>query len=94
MKQEFFRHPVRVMGALLLKGALATMKRRMDPEMVGGAPLLGVPGACIISHGGSSHRAIYHAIMAASTAARNNVADEIERRIAAVPPTPPQGEKA
>lgn len=83
MKQEFFRHPVRVLGALLLKGALAAMKRRMDPELVGGAPLLGVPGACIIAHGGSTYRAIYHAIIAGATAARNNVAREIETRVAA-----------
>jgi glycerol-3-phosphate acyltransferase PlsX len=82
MKQEFFRHPVRVMGALLLRGALAAMKRRMDPELVGGAPLLGVPGACIIAHGGATHRAIHHAIIAGATAARNNVAVEIETRIA------------
>lgn len=84
MKQEFFRHPVRKLGALLLKGALATMKQRMDPEMVGGAPLLGVPGACIIAHGGASHRAIYHAIIAGAMAARNNVASEIQGRIAAI----------
>jgi glycerol-3-phosphate acyltransferase PlsX len=81
MKQEFFRHPVRVLGSLLLKGALSAMKQRMDPELVGGAPLLGVPGACIIAHGGATHRAIYHAIIAGASAARYNVASEIQKRI-------------
>ena len=42
------------------------MKKKMDPEMYGGAPLLGVNGVCIITHGASSARAIFHAIRVAS----------------------------
>jgi glycerol-3-phosphate acyltransferase PlsX len=82
MKREFFRHPVRLLGALLLKGALETLKRRMDPEIYGGAPLLGVPGTVIITHGSSSYRAIFHAIIAGAAAAANNLSDTIARRIA------------
>ena len=81
MKKEFFRHPVRVLGAMLLKGALATIKHRMDPEIYGAEPLLGVPGAVIITHGSSSFRAIYHAIIAGSAAAAANLADRIESGI-------------
>lgn len=81
MKEEFVRHPIRQLGALLLRGALMTMKRKMDPEVYGGAPLLGVPGTVIITHGASSSTAIYHAIIAGVNAARNNVAREIEERI-------------
>ncbi len=81
IKKEFFRHPVRMLGALLLKGALETIKHRMDPEIYGGAPLLGVPGAVIITHGSSSHRAIYHAIIAGSAAAAANLSDKIESSI-------------
>jgi glycerol-3-phosphate acyltransferase PlsX len=84
MKKEFFRHPVRLLGALLLKGALRTLKHRMDPEIYGGAPLLGVPGAVIISHGSSSYRAIFHAIIAGAASASNNLTDEITKRIAAM----------
>jgi len=87
MKEEFVRHPIRQLGALLLSGALAAMKRKMDPEVYGGAPLLGIPGTVIISHGSSSSRAIYHAIIAGMNAAKNNVAREIEERIN-VPATP------
>ena len=86
MKKEFFRHPIRLLGALLLKGALQTLKHRMDPEIYGGAPLLGVPGAVIISHGSSSYRAIFHAIIAGAAAASNNLSDEIAKRIAAMEP--------
>ncbi len=89
MKQEFVRHWVRVIGAILLKGALRALKKRMDPEVYGGAPLLGVPGAVIISHGSSSFRAIYFAIIAGAAAARNNVSKLIEKRIAEMPPFAP-----
>ncbi len=85
MKREFLRHPIRQLGALLLKGALHALKKRMDPEIYGGAPLLGVPGAVIITHGSSSHTAIYHAIIAAAAAASNNVSKQIEERIATLP---------
>jgi glycerol-3-phosphate acyltransferase PlsX len=83
MKQEFFRHPIRVLGAMLLKGALTAMKHRMDPEVYGGAPLLGVPGNVIITHGASTHRAIYHAVRVAASAAQHNVCGTIAERIAA-----------
>ncbi|MCL1888119.1 MAG: phosphate acyltransferase PlsX, partial [Kiritimatiellaeota bacterium] len=81
MKEEFVRHPLRQIGALLLRGALTAMKRKMDPEVYGGAPLLGVPGTVIITHGASSSRAIYHAVIAGINAARNNIAKEIEERL-------------
>ena len=65
LKQEFTRNIVRKVGALLLRNALCAMKKRMDPELYGGAPLLGVNGVCIITHGASSATAIYHAIRVA-----------------------------
>jgi phosphate acyltransferase len=73
MKQEFRRNPWRIFGTLLLSGALKTMKKRMDPELQGGAPLLGVNGVCIITHGASTHRAIYHAIRVACEAVENRL---------------------
>jgi glycerol-3-phosphate acyltransferase PlsX len=83
MKEEFVRHPIRVLGAMLLKGALTAMKHRMDPEVYGGAPLLGVPGNVIITHGSASHKAIYHAVRVAAAASHNNVSQLIAERIAA-----------
>jgi glycerol-3-phosphate acyltransferase PlsX len=59
------------------------MKHRMDPEVYGGAPLLGVPGNVIITHGSSTHRAIYHAVRVAAAAAHQNVSGTIAERIAA-----------
>lgn len=84
IKREFLRHPARMFGALLLKGALQALKSKMDPEIYGGALLLGVPGAVIITHGSATYRAIYHAIIAGSAAASTNVVGEIATRIAAM----------
>jgi fatty acid/phospholipid biosynthesis enzyme len=44
--------------------------------------LLGVSGTVIITHGSSTHKAIYHAIKVAQTAASNDMTGEIARRIA------------
>ncbi len=83
MKEEFVRHPIRMLGAMLLKGALKAMKRRMDPEVYGGAVLLGVPGACIVTHGASSHRAIFNAIRVGAAAIANDMSEVIAEQIAA-----------
>lgn len=88
LKREFFKTPIRILGALLLKGALKSLKSKMDPEIYGGAPLLGVAGAVIITHGASSHRAIYHAIIAGAAAAASNVSGKIEEGIAAMEQDP------
>jgi glycerol-3-phosphate acyltransferase PlsX len=83
LKQELVRNPIRMLGALLLRNGLRDMKRRMDPELYGGAPLLGVNGVSIITHGSSSRRAIYHAIRVTRESVGHNVnrhiVDEIKR---------------
>ncbi|MEI7880984.1 MAG: phosphate acyltransferase PlsX [bacterium] len=77
LKKEFKANPIRILGALLLRGALKTIKKRMDPEMFGGAPLLGVNGVCIITHGSSSRTAIYHAVRVACESVGHHVNDRI-----------------
>lgn len=65
LKQELTRNPIRLFGTLFLRGALRAMKERMDPETYGGAPLLGINGVCIITHGASRAKAIYQAVRVA-----------------------------
>lgn len=81
MKQEFRSNPLRMTGAVLLSGAIRSMKRKMDPELYGGAPLLGVNGVCIITHGASSSRAIFHSIRVACDAVVRNVNVQITREL-------------
>ena len=49
-------------GALLMRPTFARFKQRLDPDNYGGAPLLGVEGVTIISHGGASPRALLNAV--------------------------------
>ncbi|MDP6631701.1 MAG: phosphate acyltransferase PlsX [Kiritimatiellia bacterium] len=81
LKTEFKKNPIRILGAMLLSGALRTMKKRMDPESYGGAPLLGVNGVCIITHGSSSGRGIYHAIRVAKDSVVGHLNDAIVEKI-------------
>lgn len=73
MKLEFTRNPIRLLGALLLRGAVQNMKRRMDPEMYGGAPFLGANGICIKTHGSASRRAVFHAIRVAAESVHHHL---------------------
>lgn len=82
LKRECFRGPWRILGALLLKGAFRALKSQMDPEVYGGAPLLGVPKTVIITHGSSTHKAIYYAVKAGVAAATNDVSGLIAKSIA------------
>src|SRR6056297_3632221 len=68
-------------GALLLKEELNQMKDKVDYRQYGGAPLLGLNGLVIISHGSSDEQAIYSAIKVAREAIINNVVEIIESKL-------------
>jgi glycerol-3-phosphate acyltransferase PlsX len=69
-------------GALLLKPAFRRLHRRLDYSEIGGAPLLGVNGITIISHGRSSAKAIRNALRVAGDCVRSRVLDNIREGIA------------
>lgn len=81
IKDEISAHPLSMMAGLLLKPAFRRMKRRLDYAEVGGAPLLGVDGTCIIAHGRSNPRAIKNAIRVAARCAEARVADSIRSEL-------------
>lgn len=69
-------------GSLLLIPAFRRFKRRIDSSEFGGAPLLGVNGVCMISHGRSTGKAIRNAIRAAEGCVSNAVITHIREGIA------------
>ena len=78
-------HNVLTLGAaLILAPGLRRYKRRIDYAEYGGAPLLGLNGTCIISHGSSSPKAIMNAIRVAMEAVQNGVNRHIEEEMARV----------
>ncbi|HZR17183.1 MAG TPA: phosphate acyltransferase PlsX, partial [Verrucomicrobiae bacterium] len=58
LKRELTASAKRYLGALLAKSAFHAIRRRMDPEVYGGAPLLGFNGAVLKAHGSARERAI------------------------------------
>ena len=64
-------------GAALMLPALRKLRTRFDYETYGGAPLLGLCGNCIITHGRASRNAIKHAIHQAAIEAEHDVVGKI-----------------
>lgn len=64
-------------GAALVYPALRKMRARFNYETYGGAPLLGLRGNCIVTHGRATRNAVKHAIHAASIEAQNDVIGKI-----------------
>ncbi len=69
-------------GSFLLLPAFKRFRRRVDPSEFGGAPLLGVNGVCVISHGRSTGKAIKNAVRAAGECVTNKVIPHIREGIA------------
>lgn len=82
LKQELRRSPMTILGAMLSRSAFRAIKKRTDYSEFGGAPLLGVNGRCIVSHGRSSPKAIKNAIRAASNFVSLAVNQHIEEALA------------
>ena len=81
LKEEIKAGKITQMGALLLKPAFEKVKNRMDYSEYGGAPLLGLEGIVIISHGSSNAWAIYNAIRIARESRLNNLIETIKTNV-------------
>lgn len=80
-RAELRRPPLGPIAALLLRPGLARIRRRLDWERLGGAPLLGVRGVVIITHGRARRRMIRYAVGAGALAARARIPERIARAL-------------
>lgn len=80
-KREIQKNPIATLGALLCKPALESIRKDTNYEEAGGAPLLGINGVVIISHGGSTATAIRNAIRAAASSVQSKINDQIVSEI-------------
>ena len=69
------------LGAWFARDALRGMLARMDPSAHNGAPLLGLRGVVVKSHGHADVRAFTQAILEAAQAARKNLPQRIDSLI-------------
>lgn len=82
LRQELGRGLWTKLGVLLSKKAYRDFQKKVDYAERGGAPLLGVEGVCVISHGGSSPKAIKNAVKVASEFVKHRVNEHIREAIA------------
>lgn len=78
IRDEMVRGPLTMVGGLLAKPAFGRVRRQLDPEEVGGAPLLGVNGVVIIGHGRSQAYGIKQAVGQARLVVQSDVVAAIE----------------
>jgi len=86
LKEALRETITRQVGYLLSRSAFTDFKKRLDHTEYGGAPLLGLKGVCIITHGSSNANAIKNAIRVAAEFAESNANAEIEKALAAIKP--------
>jgi glycerol-3-phosphate acyltransferase PlsX len=73
--------PLVMLGGFLVRPALSSIKKLLDPAEHGAAPLLGVNGLVFIGHGRSDAIAIKNAIRVAKEAAEANVIESLKAAI-------------
>ena len=95
LKNEVKANPVRALGGALATGAFDALKRRLDPEVYGGAAVLGVNGIVIKAHGSSRELAFASALRVTADeighGIKQTIAADISRaneRLAAQPAAP------
>ena len=88
LKESLKATITRQVGALLSRSAFSDFKKRLDHTEYGGAPLLGVRGVCIITHGSSNANAMKNAVRVAAEFSQRGINDSIEGGLASLRPSP------
>ena len=81
IKESFKTNLRSKIAAFLIKPYLKKVLNKIDYRQYGGAPLLGVNGVVIISHGGSDGTAIYNAIKAAKRTVKEDIVKLIKAEL-------------
>jgi phosphate acyltransferase len=92
LKESLKATITRQFGAFLSRSAFADFKKRVDHTEYGGAPLLGVKGACIITHGSSNANAMKNAVRVAAEFSESGINESIEHSLAALRHVPVEAE--
>jgi glycerol-3-phosphate acyltransferase PlsX len=77
LREDLQQGPIAPLALMALKPGFDRIKARFDYERYGGAPLLGVRGVSVVTHGRARARMMEHAIRVASESASARVPDLI-----------------
>ncbi|MDR2639482.1 MAG: phosphate acyltransferase PlsX [Helicobacteraceae bacterium] len=94
IRQNVKKSPLAILGYLLMKPAFRALKKSMDYDEYGGAPLVGVNGSAIISHGKSTPKAIKNACLTAISYIESNVNALILKNLERFSPKPEPSKNA
>ncbi|MBX9033256.1 phosphate acyltransferase PlsX [Gordonibacter massiliensis (ex Traore et al. 2017)] len=83
LKGIMMKTPLTKLGALAIKGGLKELMAQVSPDTYGGAPLLGVKGACIVGHGSSNAYAVKNGVLTTAGVVRAGVSEIIAQTVAA-----------
>jgi len=86
LKEEFSRNPLTKLAAIAAYPILTAFKNRVDYRRYNGAALLGLRGLVFKSHGSADEFAFEQALDRAYDAARNNLLERVQARIAHAKP--------
>ncbi|MDD2651809.1 MAG: phosphate acyltransferase PlsX [Sulfurimonas sp.] len=84
IKDYIRKSPIAITGALLMRKVFVLLKKQMDYAEIGGAPLIGIQGCAIVSHGKSNPKAIKNAIFQAIGYVDTGVNEHIVERLEAL----------
>lgn len=79
LKNIFFKSITTKLSALFVKDGIKTLKGKVDADVLGGAPILGVDGLVIKSHGNSNAKTIEHAILKCCDLAESNFVPDMKK---------------
>jgi glycerol-3-phosphate acyltransferase PlsX len=82
LRTEFRRAPWGPIGYFFMRPGIGRIRRRFDYERLGGAPLLGVKGTVLITHGRARRRMIGFALEVTAAAARARIPERIADALA------------
>lgn len=81
VKREVKKSPIAMIGAFLMRLGLGDLRKLVDYSEYGGAPLLGVNGLVMISHGRSSPKAVKNAIRATMSEVEHDILSEMKKEL-------------
>lgn len=78
IKKLLFKNLRTKIGALFLKDGLNAFKKTLNPDINGGAPILGVDGLVLKSHGSSNAKTIRYVVLKACDLAESSFLEDIK----------------
>ncbi len=81
IKKNVRKSPLAITGAILMKKVFKILKKQVDYDEYGGAPLIGIDGCAIISHGKSNAKAVKNAIFQAINFSNSNINEDIKNKL-------------